>query len=118
MKKADKARIERIFLLGCCACAAIGIPNHHQIEIHHILSGGKRMGDRWTIPLCKGHHQGNFTVVQNMRLLPEERASIASGRKLFNAAFGTERKLLEKVDFLLGLDTPWPSSKILPRRAA
>lgn len=118
MKKADKARIERIFLLGCCVCAAIGIPNHHQIEIHHILSGGERMGDRWTIPLCKGHHQGYFTATQIVSLSEKHRAAIGKGRKPFNKAFGTERKLLEKVDFLLGLDTPWPASKILPRRAA
>lgn len=118
MKKADKARIERIFLLGCCACAAIGVPNHHQIEIHHILSGGERMGHRWTIPLCKGHHQGYFTAAQRVRLEPEELVSIGTGRKPFNQMFGTERSLLKKVDFLLGLETPWPTSKILPRRAA
>jgi len=44
MKKAESARIERMLLLGCCACAALGIPNHHVIECHHILSGGRRMG--------------------------------------------------------------------------
>jgi hypothetical protein len=118
MKKSEQARIERMLLLGCVACAAIGVVNHHMIECHHILDGGRRMGHRFTIPLCKGHHQGNFTVVQNMRLLPEERASIAGGRKLFNQMFGTERKLLEKTDFLLGLDTPSPKTKIVTRRAA
>jgi hypothetical protein len=118
MKKSEQARIERMFMLGCCACAAIGIPNHHQIEIHHILDGGRRMGHRFTIPLCKGHHQGTFTETQKVLLNHFQRASIASGRKLFKAVFGTERKLCEKVDFLLGLDTPWPKTKIVARRAA
>jgi len=44
--------------------------------------------------------------------------SIASGRKLFKAVYGTERKLCEKVDFLLGLDTPWPKSKVVSRSVA
>ncbi|MCU1313405.1 MAG: hypothetical protein JWM54_1162 [Acidobacteriaceae bacterium] len=116
--KAEQARIERMLLLGCAACAAIGIPNHHQIECHHMLSGNKRMGHRFTLPLCRGHHRNEFTLTQQLRLNIAQLSSIAGGRKLFNAAFGTERKLLEKVDFLLGLETPWPASKILPRRAA
>jgi len=118
MKKADSVRIGRMMLLGCCACAVIGIPNHHQIECHHILDGGRRMGHRFTIPLCKGHHQGYFTPDQHLILKSEQLVSIAHGRPLFIKVYGTERKLLEAIDFLLGFDTPWPSSKILPRRAA
>lgn len=116
--KAEQARIERMLVLGCAACAAIGIPNHHQIECHHMLSGGKRMGHRFTIPLCRGHHRSEFTAIQALQLTDAQLASIAGGRKLFNKAFGTERKLLETVDFLLGVVTLWPKSKILPKRAA
>lgn len=116
--KSEQARIERMLIMGCAACAAIGIENHHQIECHHMLLGGKRMGHRFTIPLCKGHHQGAFTETQKVMLDYFQRASIASGRKLFKAVFGTERKLCEKVDFLLGLDTPSPKTKIVARRAA
>lgn len=118
MRKSDKSRIERIYRLGCCACASIGVPNYHMIEIHHLLSGGERLGDRWTIPLCKGHHQGYFTATQIVLLPEEHRAAIGKGRKPFIKAFGTERKLLEKVDFVLGLETPWPKSKIVAGNAA
>lgn len=116
--KAEQARIERMLLLGCAACAAIGIPNHHVIEVHHMLSGGKRMGHRFTLPLCRGHHRSEFTVVQAGSLTDAQLASIAGGRKLFNAAFGTERRLWEGVQFVLGLEAEWPASKIVPRRAA
>jgi Recombination enhancement, RecA-dependent nuclease len=116
--KSEQARIERMAHMGCVACAAIGIPNYHQMELHHILLGGKRMGHRFTIFLCRGHHQGAFTETQKVMLNHFQRASIASGRKLFKAVFGTERRLCEKVDFLLGLDTPWPKTKIVARRAA
>lgn len=107
-----------MLFLGCVACAAIGVVNHHQIECHHILDGGRRMGHRFTIPLCKGHHQGAFTETQKVTLDYFQLVSIASGRKLFKAVYGTERKLCEKVDFLLGMDTPWPKSKIVARSAA
>lgn len=107
-----------MLILGCCACAVLGIPNHQQIECHHILDGGRRMGHRFTIPLCKGHHQGAFTETQKVELNHFQLVSIASGRKLFKAVYGTERKLCEKVDFLLALDTPWPTSKVVARRVA
>lgn len=116
--KAEQARIERMLLLGCCACATLGIPNYHCLEVHHILSGNKRLGHRYSIPLCSGHHRNAFTETQKVTLNHFQLVSIASGRKLFKAVYGTERKLCEKVDFLLGLDTPWPKSKIVARRAA
>jgi hypothetical protein len=118
VKKAEQARIERMLVLGCAACAAIGIPNHHLIECHHILAGNKRMGHRFTLALCRGHHRNEFTLTQRLSLTVEQQASIATGRKPFNKVFGTERQLLEKTDFLLGLDTPWPKTKIVARRAA
>lgn len=118
MKKAEQARIERMLMLGCVACAAIGIPNTHMIECHHILDGNRRMGHRFTIPLCKGHHQGYFTLVQQLRLTQKQLTAISDGRPLFEKVFGTERELCEKVDLLLGLETPWPQSKIVARRTA
>ncbi len=116
--KREQARIERMVHMGCVACAAIGMPNYHQLELHHILSAGKRMGHWYSLFLCKGHHQNQFTDAQKARLTYFERASIAGGRKLFSAVFGTERKLWEKVQFVLDLSDEWPTSKILPRRAA
>lgn len=117
--KSEQARIERMLIMGCAACAAIGVQNHHLIECHHILDGGRRMGHRFTIPLCKGHHQGAFTAAQLHTLTETERASIAGGRKPFNRMFGTERKLLQKIDFLLDVvPVAWPTSKVLPRRVA
>jgi hypothetical protein len=118
MKKADKARIERMRQIGCCACAKLGIPNYQMIEVHHILRGNRRLGDWYTIPLCKGHHQGYFSETQRILLSEDERVSIGKGRKPFNDKFGDERDLWLNVQFVLKLSQDWPSSKILPRRAA
>lgn len=116
VKKADSARVERMLVMGCCACATLGIPNYHQVEAHHILSGHRQLGDWYTIPLCKGHHQGYFTESQRIRLRDDERVSIGTGRKPFNEKFGTERELWEKIQFVLDLSRDWPGSKIVPRR--
>jgi hypothetical protein len=107
-----------MLLLGCVACAAIGVVNHHQIECHHILDGGRRMGHRFTIPLCKGHHQGYFTETQKIRLRDDEQVSIGTGRKPFNEKFGTERELWAKVQFVLDLNLDWVGTKVVSRRVA
>lgn len=105
--------------MGCVACAKIGIPNYHMLELHHILDGGNRMGHWYSLWLCKGHHQrGCFTAVQQVTLEPKQLVSIGDGRPLFNKVYGTERKLWENGQFVLGLDDEWPASKIVPRRAA
>jgi hypothetical protein len=118
MNKREQSRVERMLMLGCCACATLGIPNYHMIEVHHILRGNKRLGDWYTIPLCKGHHQGYFTESQKIRLRDDERVAIGTGRKPFNEKFGTERQLWEKVQFVLDLSRDWVGSKVVARRVA
>lgn len=113
--KYEAERIEAMKRLGCVACAVLSIP-FIDTEVHHILDGGKRMGHWFTIPLCAGHHQGRFTALQRDLLEEKQQVSIASGRKLFNAIYGSERKLWERVQDRLGLPKLWPVSKVLPRR--
>lgn len=54
---AEKAWMDGITALGCIACLIDGQPGTPG-AVHHILSGGRRMGHMHTICLCDpGHHQ-------------------------------------------------------------
>lgn len=101
--------------LGCVCCAYLEIPNPAQ-ECHHILWGGRRLGDWFTIPLCRGHHQGDFTAEQKQIMAPHQLVAISSGRKLFALTYPPERELWEITQERLGLN--WPIPKIVPRRVA
>ena len=105
--------------LGCVACAMLfDLPVVAQ-ECHHILECGRRMGHWFTLPLCRGHHQGDWSPEQ-IELIPKgKRVAISDGRKAFNAIYLPERKLWERVQDRLHLPKVWPVSlKILPRSAA
>lgn len=116
--KYEAARIEAMMRLGCVCCALAGQPHIAQ-ECHHILDGGRRLGHWFTLPLCRGHHQGDFSLDQRSLLPLEHLIAISDGRKLFNATYGSERKLWEIVQDRLHLPKVWSvSSKILPRRVA
>lgn len=117
--KYEAERIEAMMRLGCVCCARLfDLPVVAQ-ECHHILAGGRRMGHWYTLPLCRGHHQGDWSP-QQIELIPAaKRVAISDGRKLFNAVYNSERKLWEVVQDRLHLPRVWPaSSKVLPRRVA
>ena len=116
--KYEAERMDAMMRLGCVACAQIGIAHVAQ-ECHHILSGGRRMGHWFTLPLCRGHHQGDFSAEQRQVFPAGTLVAISDGRKLFNAVYSPERKLWEVVQDRLHLPKVWPvSSKVLPRRVA
>lgn len=78
--------MDRICQLGCVVCRLVyGV--FSPAVPHHILSGSKRKGHLWTIPLCDpGHHQN-----------PKEGMIARHPTKArFEAAYGTEEELLEK----------------------
>jgi hypothetical protein len=57
----EEARwMQQIVEHGCVACWMDGRePVKGETAVHHILSGGRRIGHLYTIPLCDpGHHQG------------------------------------------------------------
>jgi hypothetical protein len=110
MKKMEAERITRMMRLGCCACAHLQLPVPAQ-ECHHILHGNKRLGHWYTIPLCRGHHQGDWREL-SLVLLDKERVAISDGRKAFTAVYPSERELWERVQRRLKLPTSWPQSKI------
>ena len=78
MTKAESTRITRMMRLGCIACAKLDIPHIAQ-ENHHIVEGNRRLGDWYTLPLCRGHHQGDWTSDQR-EVLGERCVAISDGR--------------------------------------
>lgn len=112
MNKIEQLRVDRLKVLGCAACAYLDIMTPAE-ELHHLLDGGRRMGDWYTVFLCRGHHQGD----QWHEHIPQEyRVSIKHGRKLFNDMIAPERVLWDMVQERLGL--AWPRPKIVARRTA
>ena len=96
--KAERERMDALKLLGCIACrmtgSIAGTP-----EIHHLLSGNKRRGHAFTIPLCPWHHRGEMGGLWNATA--HERAlgpSLARGSKRFHATFGTDDELLARTN--------------------
>jgi hypothetical protein len=116
MTKTESNRITRMMRLGCVACAYSGV-THIAQECHHILDGNRRMGHAFTLPLCRGHHQGDWSAEQR-EILGDRCVSISDGRKAFTAVYPTEQKLWERVQTRLKLPKLWPVSKILPRKTA
>lgn len=112
----EAERIEALQKLGCVACAVLGVPNINHLELHHILDGGIRMGHWFTIFLCRGHHQGDWSCEQLGWIAPKQRFAISDGRKRFNRVYGSERQLWERCQEKLKLSLAWPLSKVLPRR--
>ncbi len=93
MTKSDYLRFAKLVELGCIACLK-SHSGYRAPDIHHIISGGRRMGNEFTLPLCPEHHRvpSTGTVVG---------PSLADGSKVFAAKFGTQMQLLREVNELI-----------------
>jgi hypothetical protein len=80
--------------IGCIACAQNG--RYSQPEVHHLIYGGKRRGDEFTVPLCPAHHRGvnHHESVHG--------PSLAHGSKPFRERFGSDDYLLAETNLRLG----------------
>jgi hypothetical protein len=99
--KAESARMARISRLRCVACWDTGLCCG-KTEVHHLLSGGKRRGHAYTIPLGLWHHQGIPLLESNtelMRLFFGPSLRLES--KAFHERYGSDDELLAKVDALI-----------------
>lgn len=106
--KAERERITRMKAeIGCICCIlSLGIRSRCD-EVHHIISGNKRMGHWYTLPLCRQHHQGGEAGIQW--------TSVAQGSKAFTRAHGTQIDLWLKIQHMLNLPDDLPPSKIFKR---
>lgn len=55
--------LARVAALPCVICREWSMPQKSPTQVHHCIHGRhstRRVPDEMTIPLCEGHHQGNF----------------------------------------------------------
>ena len=72
-------------------------------DIHHLVEGGRRLGDEYTICLHPWFHRGicpdgNLSVAHAADTWGP---SLALNKREFVLRFGTERRLLETTNYLL-----------------
>ena len=82
----DREHLERIKSMGCITC-----PEPPPSNAHHITKCGKRISHKHTLPLCTRCHVGIETGD----------ISVHGSKKTFEAAYGTQMELLEKVNEML-----------------
>lgn len=59
----DRDRLARVAGLPCVICYSFNMPQNSPTQVHHCIHerySRRKAGDDKTIPLCDGHHQGDF----------------------------------------------------------
>lgn len=77
MNKLERTYMDAVQRIGCLICG-------NPAQVHHINSGGRRIGHFFTLPLCPDHHEGNVL-------------SIGNTKKTFIRKFGSEIYLMLKL---------------------
>ena len=95
--KAEQARFDAIKAGPCVACIQRGIDLSGQglVEVHHLLSGGRRIGHMATVGLCVWSHRAVlFWGHTHAEMRDHYGPSLAEGSKPFHAEFGPDHELL------------------------
>jgi hypothetical protein len=103
--KAEQARFDAIKSGGCMACIQRGIDMAGQglVEVHHLLSGGRRIGHMATVGLCCWHHRASLFLGHDHKAMRDHYGpSLAEGSKPFHSEFGGDALLLDMQNQLLG----------------
>ena len=101
--KAEAARFRKLKALGCVACD-IDKTEQDQCEpdIHHMLSGNRRIGHHATVPLCYWHHKGEpYDGMPEAYLLATVGPSWHRHRRKFRAQYGGDLALIARVDEMI-----------------
>lgn len=103
--KADAARFVALKEDGCICCRlsdALGLSLPGCVpEIHHLISGNRRIGHRYTICICSWHHRGICVYGRSwgtQHLGP----SLVYSSRAFHAMYGSDDQLLALVDERIG----------------
>ena len=99
VKEIDRARFDAIKNGHCMACVQRGIDMRGQglVEVHHLLSGGRRIGHQATVGACCWHHRGAVLWGHSHQEMRDHYGpSLAEGSKPFHAEFGTNAELLAR----------------------
>jgi hypothetical protein len=92
MNKSEKQRFMNLQEIGCIVCRITGL-GITPPEIHHLIEGGRRLGNGHTIPLCLLHHRGGNNTAEYVSRHPHKAE--------FEKRYGTEVELLEKTNELI-----------------
>lgn len=92
MTKTEKAFQDRVREVGCIVCLQQGY--YSPCDLHHLLRGGRRIGEDFVIALCPMHHRSGLNT--------EKVVSRHPWRKEFERRYGTETELLKKTRDLCG----------------
>ncbi len=105
--KADRARFELLKQMPCIACVRAGktILFCGETEIHHLLSGGRRIGHQATVPLGAWHHRGVLRgAAGRSAMIGLFGPSLADGSKPFHDKHGTDSELLAETNRRIQLE--------------
>lgn len=105
--KSEQARFDNMKDLGCIACILDGriepFGFGYAPEIHHMLSGNKRIGHMATVPLCTWHHQGVMSGSDTSEFMRNHPGpSWHKHRREFRNRYGSDAELIETVNKYLG----------------
>lgn len=106
--KSEAARFAKLKALGCVACIVNGDRTEESLppDIHHLLSGNKRIGHEATVPLCRWHHAGlPYDGVPSAWFLENLGPSFHRHTRAFRERYGSDVALLALVNTLIG-ETP------------
>ena len=100
-----KAQLERWRVmqeLGCVACqmnGVVGVP----ADIHHVLSGGRRISHSHVLALCPYHHRSvkPDTKLTTVRFKEIYGPALDANPKEFQQRYGTQQELLEIQEALI-----------------
>lgn len=107
----ELARFAAARAIGCLACRtnrlrgiATATFSPKNLEIHHQLSGGRRIGHHATVCLCHYHHQGKRLPFPEHGYTAQSEVfgpSLAREPARFRAMYGSDRDMLEQQNALL-----------------
>lgn len=99
--KADRARFDALQNMGCIV-SRLYLNRFAQADIHHLLSGNKRRGHQYTIPLSPWFHRGIPPIgLSAMQAAMIYGPSLAKSSKRFREMYGDDDSLLAEVNELL-----------------
>lgn len=102
--KDEEARFAKMKVLGCVACLLDSLEFEGvEPQIHHYLSGNKRIGHMATVPLCYWHHNGiPYDEMPGSWLLANVGPSWHKHRRAFRLRYGSDDELLQMTNHLIG----------------
>lgn len=111
--KAQRERWDAMRARGCVACHLNGVDHGlarasygRDLEIHHLLSGGRRIGHHATVCLCHFHHQGKRLPYPDHGYEEQARKfgpSLGREPRRFREVYGADDGLLAYQDHMLEL---------------